>query len=135
MFDLALAAEFEPHGRAVDLRVLLTQRREAERLVVPRILLVADANERLLEQLHDGGKDLFARQAGAAHVGGRARANARQGLSERDQAAVFHFVAHLSPSRVITILLASARIAAGRLQVAVRIRADPNVRPRRGDDE
>ena len=36
-----------------------------------------------------------------------------------------------APLRVIAILLATARIAAGGLQVAARVQADPDVRPRR----
>src|SRR4029453_19210718 len=48
MLDAVLAAELEADGRTVDPRVLVAHGGQAERLVVPRVLLVADANQRLL---------------------------------------------------------------------------------------
>ena len=59
----------------------------------------------------------------------------RQRLREADHPVVLRFVAHLAPLRVIAILLAPARVAPGRLQVTARIGTDPDVRPRRRDDQ
>ena len=58
----ALGAEVKCHRRAFDPHVLVEQRREAERVVRARVFLVADADQRLLEQRDDGGQDVLARQ-------------------------------------------------------------------------
>ena len=62
MRHAALAAKLETHVGAVHLRVAVAQRRQAERTVLAGVLFVADANQRLLEQLHDRGEHLLARQ-------------------------------------------------------------------------
>jgi hypothetical protein len=85
----------------------------------------------LLEKLDDGREHFLARQILAPQMAGHAGADARERLRERDETAVLHFVADLAPARVITILLAAPRVATGRLQVAARIRADPDIGPRR----
>ena len=68
VLDAALAAEREPDALALDFDVRVAQRRQAERAIRSRVLVVADANQRLLEQLHDRREHLLARQALAAHV-------------------------------------------------------------------
>ena len=123
-----LALEAEPDRRAGDSRVAVAQRRQAERLVVARVLVVADADQRLLEELHHGRHDLRARQAGRRDVGVGPAAQRRQRRGEIEDAVVLRFVADLAPARVIAMLLAAARVAAGGLQVAARIR-DRSRRP------
>src|SRR5206468_8658937 len=61
--------------------------------------------------------------------------NRRQDLAEGEQALVLRLVADLLPLRVVAVLLAPARVAAGRLDVAARMRADPDVGPGRRDRE
>src|SRR5439155_18702208 len=135
MLDPALAAEHEAHRRAVDRRVLFAHRRQAGRSILPRVFLVADANERLLEELDDSREHFLARQASAFQIGVGARADARQRARERDETAVLRFVAHFAPARMVAVLLAAARVAAGRLQMAGRDRANPDVGPRGRDRE
>src|SRR6185312_1901022 len=53
----------------------------------------------------------------------------RQGLPEGDHPRVLGAVALVAPARVITVLLAPAGVASGRLQVAVGVGADPDVGP------
>src|SRR6185312_11455083 len=53
----------------------------------------------------------------------------RQGLPEGDHPRVLGAVALVAPARVITVLLAPARVPPGRLQVAVGVGADPDVGP------
>ena len=113
----------------------VAERREAERAVLARVALVADPDERRREQPHDGGEHLRARHARQREIAPRARADARQRRAERAQAAVLRLVAHLAPARVIAILLAAARVARRRLDVAVRRATDPHVAPRRRHDE
>ena len=54
----------------------------------------------------------------------------REHMAEREHFAVFRFVAYLAPTRVIAILLAAALVASDRLDMAVRVRADPHRTPR-----
>ena len=46
--------------RVVETRVAVAQRRQPERIVGTRVLLVADTDQRRLEQPHDGREDLVA---------------------------------------------------------------------------
>src|SRR5581483_3093089 len=55
--------------------------------------------------------------------------------SEGDRAPILGFVPHLAPAAVIAVLLAAARIATGRLEMAVGRRTNPNVLVCRGDRE
>src|ERR1700681_1634427 len=60
-FDLApaLAFEEESHGRSRDGHVPVAKGGETEGPVLSRVLLVADAGERHLEQSHDGRDHLL----------------------------------------------------------------------------
>ena len=120
---------------ALEFHVRVAQRRQAVRAIRSRVLVVADANQRLLEQPDDRCEHLLARQALAAHVLGGPAADGRQRLREPDHAVVFRFVAHFPPLRVIAILLAPARVAPRGLQVPARIGTDPDAGPRRRDDQ
>jgi hypothetical protein len=123
------------HRRSVHFRVLIAHRRQSDRAVLLRVFLVADPDHRLLEQADDRGEHFFARQAALAEVGAGALADLRQRLGEGEQPSVLHLVARVAPPRVIAVLLAAARVAPGRLHVAARIGADPDVGPRRRDRE
>src|SRR5579864_8323268 len=61
--------------------------------------------------------------------------DARQGFSEGQHAVVLDRVANLSPPLVIAILLSSAGVAAGRLDMPSGARADPDVGPGWWDDQ
>ena len=113
-----LAAKAEPDGGSVDPCVRGFERGEAERAVAARVFLVADADQRLLEQRDDGGDDLVEGQDRLGEIARDAPANQRQCRGERGHAVVFRFVADLAPARVIAILLASPRVAAGGLEVS-----------------
>src|SRR5262249_14428548 len=127
----ALPAEDEPHLRSRHLHVPVPHRRQAVRVVVARVLFVADANERLLEQPDDRGEDFRARKARSPQVGVGTTTNPGKRAAEVDEAAVLARVADLAPLRVIAVLLAAARVAAGRLEMTARLGTDPDVLPRR----
>ena len=55
----------------------------------------------------------------------------RQPFAETDEPVELAGVARRAPLRVIAVLLSSARVAAGRLQVPARVGTDPDVRVRR----
>ncbi len=131
----ALAAELERQLGAVDLDVIVTDRGQAEALVLARVLGVADPDQGALEQAHDGRQHLLARQAVAPHVGIEPRADLRQRPTENQHAVELVRVAHRAPLGVVAVLLAPAVVAAGRLDVAARMRADPDVGPGRRDRE
>ena len=58
-------------------------------MVLARVFVVADANQRPLEQLHDRGKHLLARQTRTPQVRGGARADARQAAANTEQRSNF----------------------------------------------
>src|SRR5258705_11273218 len=130
-----LAPKVEPHPRAADVDVVLAQRGEAVRTILARVLVVADADERQVEESNDGGEHLLAWKPGAREVGLDARADRRKRFAERGQAVELRFVARGAPVGVVAILLASLRIAACRLHVASFRGADPDVGPGRRNGE
>src|SRR5262245_35597785 len=62
VFDAALAPKLETDARAVNVRVAVVHRRQAERAVLARIFIVADADQRRFENLHTDGKLIVWRQ-------------------------------------------------------------------------
>ena len=133
--DAALAAELESHLRSADLRVLVAHRRQPEGMIVAGVLLVADADQRLLQQLYDSREHFLPRQPPLLQIGAGVAANARKHPRERDEAFVLRFVTLFAPARMVAVLFASTRVAPRRLNVAVGVGTDPHVRPRRRDDD
>ena len=89
----------------------------------------------MVQQAHHQRHDLFPVQPWPRQVGFQLCAQLWQGLGERKHAPVFVLVAQLAPLRVVAVLLAAAGIAAGGLQVAMRVGADPHIRVGRGDHQ
>ena len=133
--DAALGAEPEPEPVGGDRDVAIAQRRQAERLVGAGVFLVADPDQRGLEQPDDGGQHPRPRQRRRLQIAHHATTKDRQRAPEGEESAVLGRVTHLRPSRVIAILLASALVAAGGLHVAVGALADPDARPGRRDHQ
>ena len=124
----AFAAKVE--GRtsvAQEFHVPGTQCRQTERSVRPRVFLVADAHERFLEQRDDNGKNFLPGQSRQCAIVFQPATQSRQSLTEFDHARKLAVVTRLTPARVVSILLASPRVAAGRLQMPSRLRANPDV--------
>src|SRR5204863_3109945 len=135
VIDSALAAEAEQQLRALHLDVTLAQRREAEGAVLARVLVVADADQRLVEQHHHGSEDLAPREIARAQIALHALANLGEGLAELEHAPEFRLVARLAVQGMVAVLLAAARVARSRLDVPFGVRAYPDVGPRRGNRE
>jgi len=95
--------------------------------VVAGIAVVAHADQRLVQQAHQQGQQLVARQAIPREVAAHPPAQRGQLPAERHYPVELAQVAELPPARVVTVLLAPARVAAGGLQVAPRVGADPHV--------
>jgi hypothetical protein len=131
----ALAAELEPKRRSGDADVSVTHRGQPEGAVVASVLGVPDPDRGRLEEPDDGGHHLLPRQPRPGQVALDRGTDARERPTEADEPAVLRVVAHHPPARVITVLLPPARVTAGGLNVATRIRADPDIGPRRRDGE
>src|SRR5207248_10995442 len=111
------------------------QRGEPEGAVLARVLLVAHAHERHLQEPDHHGHHLLARQPPAPEVPGHPPPDARQGAGEVDHAAVFVLVPHLAPAVVVAVLLAAAGVAPRGLDVPIGEWADPDVGPGRRNRE
>ena len=128
----ALAAELQQRLAARrKTRMAIAQRGQAEAAIAARVLGIADAHLRRIQQLHHQREHLLARQARALQVATHAVSQPAQRLAEAQHARVLVIVARAAPVRVIAILLAAARVASGRLQMAAWIGADPDVFVRR----
>src|SRR5207248_2110481 len=117
--------EDEADLRTRDLDMPVSHRRQAVGPVVAGVLVIADADERLLEELHDRGEDLGPRQAGPPQIGVGAPADRREGAAELNHPPVLGIVPDFTPARVISVLLPASRVPAGSLQVAAGVGADP----------
>src|SRR5512144_1455162 len=118
-----LPLNFEQQFPPTLLYVLIAQRRQAEALVLFGVFLVADANQRGLEQPHDGCQHRTAGERLAPHVAFDLLADRRQRAAEFLHALELDFVSRRVPVGMIAVLLASARVSSGRLQVPPRIGA------------
>src|SRR5437016_13329407 len=107
-----MAPEMEAEGSGANAYVAVGNRREPERAIRARVRFVAHANERHLEQPHDGGQHLVARQPRPREVRAQAGAGAGQGAREGQYARVFRLVAHLAPARMVAVLLTTPGVAA-----------------------
>jgi hypothetical protein len=134
----ALAAKAQAQAIAGHGGVAIAQRRQPERLVLARVFLVADAHEGRVEEANDRRQHGVAARHRAdrrGEVGGDALPDARQRRAELEHALELVGVLGEAPVGVIAILLAPARVASGRLDMAVGAQADPDVFVRRRDRE
>ncbi len=129
VMDAALAPEAEFQARAPDPGVPVAHCRQAERVVVAGIFVVADADQGRLQQPDDGRQHLAPGQAGEFQVAFGGAADLRQRPAEGERPAVLGLVPHAPPSRVVSVLLPPPGVAARRLDVAVGSRADPDLGP------
>ena len=123
----ALAAEVEGDGVAMHLGVPVAQRGKAIGLVALGILGVADPDQGRVEQADDRGHDLFPTEAAAGEILFHPLPQLGQGLPEGQHPLVLVGITDLAPARVVAILLATAGVASGSLQMAVGVRTDPDV--------
>src|SRR6185312_2437679 len=91
--------------------------------------------EPAVEQPHRARQNASAVDLGAFEVVRDALAQLRQRAGEAGHVVELLGVAALAPALVVQVLLASGGVDARRLQVAERVRADPDVLPRRRDAE
>jgi len=128
-FLAALAAKLETDVRPLHPGVAVAQGGQAKASVLGDVIIVADADERRFEQAHDGRENLFTRHAATPQMRLDRAADGRENLRKKHHVFELGDVAHRAKIRVIAILLPPLRVAPGRLEMAVRLRADPDVRP------
>ena len=133
--DAVLALEAHPHLAAPAADMAAAQRGRAEAGVVAGIFLIADADMLLVEQANDRGEHGVAVQFAALEIGFDAAAQLGQRGAEFARAFIFGSVLPGAVIGVIAILLAPARILAGRLDMAVWIGAEPGVGVSRGQSD
>ena len=129
MLHTAFAAELKPQRGARDIYVMISHGGEAERIVVPRVFLIADPDQGRFQQPNHSGQDFFTGKPGPRQILLSPAADGRQNLAKRDQPVVFGFVSKHSPARVVPVLLATFGIPCSRLNVAIRNWADPDITP------
>src|SRR6476620_1690224 len=109
--------------------MVISQCRESKRVVFPRVLLVPDANECLVEKADDGGEHLVLREFLSANVACDMPPNLLQGLSKRRHSVELCFVASFPPLGVILVLLSTASVPSDSLYVPIGRWADPDFSP------
>ena len=126
-----LAAKLELDLAALDIDMPVAQSGQPIGLVLTRVLAVADADQGRVEQHHHGCEDLFPSKPRLGDLCFEFLAQFWQRLAKRLETRVLVTVAYLTPARVIAVLLATTGIAAGSLQMALRVGTDPHVGIRR----
>jgi hypothetical protein len=130
-----LPEEVEAHARPSCPHVASAKRRDAERAVLAPVFLAADAHERLVHHLDDGGEHALLGRPGSAEVAAHRAPDARERARDLDQRLELVRAAIGRPVGVVAVLLAPTLVVTGRLEVAVRVRADPHARPGRRQDQ
>ena len=131
----AFAAELKFNLCAAHGGVAVFHRGQAVRFVVAGVFFVADADEADFEQAHDGSEDFFPAEAFAGEVTPELPPDAGQRAGKIRDPLKLGLVADFAPARVIEVLLATAFIPPGGLQMPVVQRTNPDVDPRRRDGE
>ena len=131
----ALPAEAKHDFPAGDIHVPVAHRGEAEGTVIARVFVVPHPNQRRLQECDNRGEDAVPGEPRRRKVAPHPRPDLRERGPERDHALVLGLVADLSPPCVVAVLLPPAGVTAGGLNVTVRIGTDPDVLPRRRDDD
>jgi len=130
MPDATLGAKIELNLSAFNTNVMVLERREAKAFVLPRILGITDARQGALHQSHDGSQNFFTRQARSSQVSINLSADCRQSTPEDKHVLELRVVSYASPSRMIAILFAAARVAPSGLDMTVWIGTNPYFGPR-----
>ena len=136
MFLSALAAKAQERSTfAKERHMPSTQRGKAIRSVGASVFLVANANSGLGEQAHNHRQHLCFRQPLQCQITSQDPTQVRKSFAKTHQLGEFPGVARLAPPRMVAILLSPASVATGCLQMASRIRTDPNARVSRRNRE
>ena len=128
-FLARFAFKAKPQRGTAYLDMSVTQRRQAEALVVAGIGGIADTDHRVVEEPDNRGQHPFARETAAPQIRINRGPKPRQRLGKGREARIFDFIAAGQPAFMIAILFAAALVAARSLDMAVRITRNPYIRP------
>src|SRR6266702_2156781 len=125
--NATLASKLKSQLVPANTHMPVTQRGQAERPVGAGVFLVANPDQRKFQQPDYSRQHSRAWQPGLAQVLGNSSADARKTASELEHTIKLCGITVSAPTRVIPVLFAPARVTPGRLQMAARIAADPDV--------
>src|SRR5512144_656527 len=109
----------------------VAERRESVRSVLLSITVRANAHEGAVEQRYHRGQDLRPRQPEKGQIAADRPADRGERASELGEPVELRLVALGAPLLVIAILPAPFRVTSHRLQMPVRVGADPDIAPGR----
>ena len=132
-FTPLLSAKVKLNSGAPDPDMVIAKRREAERAILLPVLLVAYSNERCLQKAYQSCEHLIPSEFLFFQIPSYFAADFRKSLTKVGHAVVLRFVAGITPLSVIPVLFSPSCIPADGLQMALRIRTDPDIRPCRWD--
>ncbi len=130
----ALAAERDPGpatGEEADMAV--AQRGQAVGTVLPAVGVVPHPQQCVVQQRHDDRQHLLPRMTRQGQVATQRAAQHGQRVAEGDDTVELVLTATTGPVPVVAVLLATADVTPCRLQMPVRIGADPDLAPCRRD--
>ena len=130
-----LPGESEMQGGGTNVDVVVAKRCYPVGIVGTGVFVVADSDQRVVEQPNGGGDNTLERQLVLPHVGLDSFPEIRKCVAEADERLELRFVPGALPIVVVAILLAIAGIAPGCLDVSPRVDAEPNVGPGGRNDE
>src|SRR6266567_8888039 len=128
MRDTALAAEIQNRAAVpYEAHMAVQQCGQAKALIVTRIFSITDANARGVQDADDDRQDLLSWQSGQCQITCQFAPQPRQRLCESDHAVELGIIACAAPFGMVSILLSTARVTTGGLQMTARVHADPDV--------
>src|SRR5205807_9296844 len=130
-----LPAKAEPHLGPDHIDLAVSQGRQPKGAVLFSVLVVAHPDPGFFQQPHHGGQHLWTGQSRQLQVTIGLGADSGERLSEGEHPVVLHRVSNFAPANVIAVLLPAARVRTGGLQMALRIRTDPDVASGRRDGQ
>ena len=98
MLHTAFATELKPQRGARHIDVMIPHGGEAERIVVPRVFLIADPDQGRFQQPNHSGQDFLTGKPGPRQILLSPAADGWENLAECDQPVVFGFVSKHSPA-------------------------------------
>jgi hypothetical protein len=119
----------------VQRHVFAQQRGDAIRIVLLGVLLAARPEVAEVEQVQGEREHPVALEAVAAKVGGDAASHVGQRARHLQHPIELLLVALVLPLLVVEVLAAACRVCSDRLDVSVRVGADPHLLPRGRDHQ
>ncbi|GMA35527.1 hypothetical protein GCM10025876_17310 [Demequina litorisediminis] len=115
--------------------MLAPHRRQTVRAIVGRVARSSDAEQAAVQQPKGHTEHVFAGKVATRRIGIRDRACGGQARGDGEDPRMLGAIPALTPRGVVQVLPPSRLIRSERLQVTLRVRADPHVDPGRRNRE